>query len=113
MRQNIDDRMQKENKDNFNIQSLKKGLLFGTKICKKTWTYKIVAADETYAAMLGIPASQKEEAVGMEMPDIIHPNDLGRVVKESLLEIQGSGKYDCKYRMNVFGLTIRNIFNVR
>ncbi len=99
MRQSIEDRMRKENKDEFNIQSLKKGLLFGTKICKKTWTYEIVAADETYAAMLGIPASRKEEAVGMEMADIIHPNDLDRVVKESLLEIQGSEKYDCKYRM--------------
>ena len=43
MKQSIEDRMRKENKNNFNIQSLEKGLLFGTKICKKTWTYEIVA----------------------------------------------------------------------
>ena len=82
MKQSIEDRMRKENKNNFNIQSLEKGLLFGTKICKKTWTYEIVAVDEMFAKMLGIPASRKEEAIGIEMSDIIHPNDLARVVKE-------------------------------
>ena len=99
MKQSIEDRMRKENKNNFNIQSLEKGLLFGTKICKKTWTYEIVAVDEMFAKMLGIPASRKEEAIGIEMSDIIHPNDLARVVKETLWELQGSEKYDCKYRM--------------
>ena len=94
MKQSIEDRMRKENKNNFNIQSLEKGLLFGTKICKKTWTYEIVAVDEMFAKMLGIPASRKEEAIGIEMSDIIHPNDLARVVKETLWELQGSEKYD-------------------
>lgn len=34
MKQSIEDRMRKENKNNFNIQSLEKGLLFGTKFVK-------------------------------------------------------------------------------
>ena len=42
MKQSIEDRMRKENKNNFNIQSLEKGLLFGTKICKKRGRMKLL-----------------------------------------------------------------------
>lgn len=99
MEQSIDARMSEEKKDQFNMQALKKSLVFGMKICKKTWTYEITALDDAYAAMLGIPAAQKDEMIGVSMSEIIHPNDFERVAKETLLTIQGSGKYDCKYRM--------------
>ena len=99
MEQSIDTRMSKEKKEQFNMQALKKSMVFGTKICKKTWTYEITALDDAYAAMLGIPETQKDEMIGVGMSEIIHPNDFERVVKETLLMIQGSGKYDCKYRM--------------
>ena len=55
--------------------------------------------DDSYAGMLGLSAAQKEDLIGTKMSDIIHPGDLERVVKETLLSLQGTGKYVCKYRM--------------
>ncbi|MCI5883803.1 MAG: PAS domain-containing protein [Eubacterium sp.] len=99
MEEFLKDRMRKDKKQEKNIEALKKCFSFGTKICKYTWTYEIAAVDDSYAGMLGLSAAQKEDLIGTKMSDIIHPGDLERVVKETLLSLQGTGKYVCKYRM--------------
>ncbi len=81
------------------LNLLGKGIKYGSKVCIYDMEFSIIEVDDGYAEIVGVLPEQKEEMIGLTMPDCIHPDDAEKVAQELYGYEDKPEKYDCKYRL--------------